>query len=77
MVSIEDLVNRVNPAITLPDGKLLSITLPDGAMDGTTVRMDGYGHKLPGMRRGDVLATLRIKPHKWYRADYYDLAHLP
>ncbi|UVC10074.1 J domain-containing protein [Rhizobium sp. TH2] len=73
MVSIEDLVNRVNPAITLPDGKLLSITLPDGAMDGTTVRMDGYGHKLPHMRRGDVLATLRVKPHKWYRTDFYDL----
>lgn len=73
MVSIEDLVNRVNPAITLPDGKLLSVTLPDGAMDGTTVRMDGYGHKLPNMRRGDVLATLRIKPHKWYRTDFYDL----
>ncbi|MDB5550352.1 MAG: molecular chaperone DnaJ [Rhizobium sp.] len=73
MVSIEDLVNRVNPAITLPDGKLLSITLPDGAMDGTTVRMDGYGHKLPNMRRGDVLATLRVKPHRWYRTDFYDL----
>jgi DnaJ-class molecular chaperone len=42
-------------------------------MDGTTVRMDGYGHKLPNMRRGDVLATLRIKPHKWYRTDFYDL----
>lgn len=73
MVSIEDLVNRVNPAVTLPDGKLLSVTLPDGAMDGTTVRMEGYGHKLPNMRRGDVLATLRIKPHRWYRTDFYDL----
>jgi DnaJ-class molecular chaperone len=73
MVSIEDLINRVNPAITLPDGKLLSVTLPDGAMEGTTVRMEGYGHKLPNMRRGDVLATLRIKPHRWYRADFYDL----
>jgi len=73
MVSIEDLINRVNPAITLPDGKLLSVTLPDGAMDGTTVRMEGYGHKLPNMRRGDVVATLRLNPHKWYRANFYDL----
>jgi len=73
VVSIEDLLNRVNPAITLPDGKLLSVTLPEDAMDGTTVRMDGYGHKLPGMKRGDVVVTLRIKPHKWYRHDYYDL----
>lgn len=72
-VTIEDLLHRVNPAITLPDGKLLSVTLPEDAMDGTTVRMDGYGHKLPGMKRGDVVATLRVKPHKWYRHDYYDL----
>ena len=72
-VTIEDLINRVNPSITLPDGKLLSVSLPEDAMDGTTVRMDGYGHKLPGMKRGDVLVTLRIKPHKWYRVDHYDL----
>ena len=72
-VTIEDLLNRVNPTITLSDGKLLSVPLPEDAMDGTTVRMDGYGHKLPGMKRGDVLVTLRIKPHKWYRVDHYDL----
>ena len=72
-LTIEDLLNRVNPTITLPDGKVLSVHLPEDAMDGTTVRMDGYGHKLPGMKRGDVLATLRLKPHKWYRVDHYDL----
>ena len=72
-VTVEDLLNRVTPSITLPDGKLLSVPLPEDAMDGTTVRMDGYGHKLPGMKRGDVLVTLRIKPHKWYRVDHYDL----
>jgi DnaJ-class molecular chaperone len=73
LVTIEDLLNRVNPAITLPDGKLLSVTLPEDAMDGTTVRMEGSGHKLPGMKRGDIVVTLRIKQHKWYRHDYYDL----
>lgn len=72
-VTIEDLLNRVNPVITLPDGKSLSVTLPEDPMDGTTVRMEGYGHKLPNMKRGDVLVTLRIKPHKWYRVDHYDL----
>lgn len=72
-VTIEDLLNRVNPVITLPDGKSLSVTLPEDPMDGTTVRMEGYGHKLPNMKRGDLLVTLRIKPHKWYRVDHYDL----
>ena len=73
LVTIEDLLNRVTPSITAPDGKLVTVPLPEDAMDGTTVRLDGYGHKLPGMKRGDVVATLRIKPHKWYRHDYYDL----
>ncbi|MGV3548289.1 DnaJ C-terminal domain-containing protein [Rhizobium sp.] len=72
-VTIEDLLKRVNPVITLPDGKSLSVTLPEDPMDGTTVRMEGYGHKLPGMKRGDVVATIRIKPHRWYRVDHYDL----
>lgn len=72
-VTIEDLINRINPKITLADGKVLSVPLPEDALEGTTVRMDGYGHKLPGMKRGDLVVTLRIKPHKWYRVDHYDL----
>jgi DnaJ-class molecular chaperone len=35
--------------------------------------MEGYGYKLPGMKRGDVVATIRIRPHKWYRVDHYDI----
>jgi DnaJ-class molecular chaperone len=73
LISIEDLLNRLNPIVNAPDGKLLSVPLPEDAMDGTTVRLEGYGYKLPGMRRGDVIATIRIKPHKWYRHDHYDL----
>lgn len=72
-VSIEDMINRVSPTVTLPDGKLLSVTLPEGAIEGTTVRLEGYGHRLPGMRRGDVVATIRIARHPWYRVDHYDI----
>lgn len=72
-VSIEDLVNRINPTVHAPDGKLLTVPLPEDTMEGTTVRLEGYGYKIPGMKRGDVVATIRVKPHKWYRADHYDL----
>lgn len=72
-VSIEDLVNRVNPTVNAPDGKMLTVPLPEDTMEGTTVRLEGYGYKIPGMKRGDVIATIRVKPHKWYRADHYDL----
>jgi DnaJ-class molecular chaperone len=72
-VSIEDLLKRLNPTVTLPDGKMISIPLPEDARDGSVVRVEGYGHRLPGMKRGDVVATLRIKPHKWFRWDGNDL----
>ncbi|MDH6266583.1 DnaJ-class molecular chaperone [Rhizobium sp. SG_E_25_P2] len=72
-VSIEDLLKRLNPTVTLPDGKMISIPLPENAHDGSVVRVEGYGHRLPGMKRGDVVATLRIKPHKWFRWDGGDL----
>ncbi|MDB5525937.1 MAG: dnaJ domain protein [Rhizobium sp.] len=72
-VSIEDILGRVNPSTTLPDGKLLGITMPDDARDGTQIRLEGHGHRLPSVKRGDVVATLRIKPHRWYRHYGYDL----
>lgn len=72
-VTVEDLLKRLNPTVTLPDGKMISIPLPEDARDGSVVRVEGYGHRLPGMKRGDVVATLRIKPHKWFRWDGADL----
>jgi DnaJ-class molecular chaperone len=72
-VSLEDLMNRANPTVTLPDGKLLSVTLPDDAENGAIVRIEGYGHRLPGMKRGDVVATLRLRPHNWFTAEGHDL----
>lgn len=72
-VTIEDILGRVGPAITLPDGAPLTIRIPDDAKDGTQIRMDGRGYLLPHVKRGDVVATLRIKPHTWYRPHGYDL----
>jgi DnaJ-class molecular chaperone len=72
-VAIEDILKRQHPSITLPDGKLLSVTIPDDAKDGTQIRFEGYGHRLPNVKRGDVVATLRLKPHNWYRHYGYDL----
>ncbi|MDO6962764.1 DnaJ C-terminal domain-containing protein [Rhizobium alvei] len=72
-VSIEDLINRINPSVTLPDGKMVSVPLPEDATEGSIVRIEGYGHKLPNMKRGDVVARLRVKSHSWYRVDGNDL----
>jgi DnaJ-class molecular chaperone len=72
-VTIEDLVKRTNPSVMLPDGKSVTVNLPEDARDGSTVRLEEMGHKLPNMKRGDVIATLRVAPHRWYRLDGHDI----
>jgi DnaJ-class molecular chaperone len=72
-VSIEDILQRANQSVTLPDGAPLTIRIPDDARDGTQIRLEGQGHRLPHVKRGDVVATLRIRPHSWYRPHGYDL----
>jgi len=72
-ISIEDVLQRVNPSVTLPDGSALVVKIPDDAKDGTQIRFEGHGHRLPQVKRGDVVATLRLKPHNWYRPHGYDL----
>lgn len=72
-VSIEDVLNRVTQTAMLPDGTPLTVKMPTDAKDGTQIRLEGLGHRLPHIKRGDVVATLRLKPHRWYRHHGYDL----
>jgi DnaJ-class molecular chaperone len=72
-VSIEDILSRFAPQVTLPDGTQQTIRLPDDVKDGTQIRMEGRGYLLPHVKRGDLVVTLRVKPHTWYRPHGYDL----
>jgi DnaJ-class molecular chaperone len=72
-VTIEDIMNRTRPLVTLPDGKTLRITLPEDASDGKQVRIAGQGHKIAGMKRGDLMVTFRLARHPVFRPDGLDL----
>jgi DnaJ-class molecular chaperone len=72
-VSIEDVLRKTGQTVTLADGKPLTVPMPDDAKDGTRIRFDGLGYRLQGVKRGDVVVVLRIKPHTWYRPHGYDL----
>ncbi len=50
--------------ITLPDGKSLKITIPEGVKDKQKLRMKDKGHKLPDGRQGDAYIEIHVKPHK-------------
>ena len=50
--------------ITLPDGKQLGVTIPEGVADGQTMRLKGLGH--PGRGdgpAGDALIEIHVRPH--------------
>lgn len=72
-ISIEEIFSKARAVIALPDGRQLRTALPDGVADGRQIRITSQGHRLPGMKRGDVVVTFRIKPHAAFRADGLDL----
>lgn len=50
--------------ITMPDGKQLGVTIPEGVTDGQTLRLKGLGHPGPAdAPPGDALIEIHIRPH--------------
>jgi DnaJ-class molecular chaperone len=71
-VSLEDAASHAKVDARLPDGRLLSVSLPKGVDDGQQIRLKGQGRD--GMRgRGDAIATVRLRPHPDFRLDGKDL----
>ena len=54
--------------VTLPDSGALDITVPQGVVDGQTLRLKGRG--APGRRGaepGDALVEIRVRPHPHFK----------
>jgi DnaJ-class molecular chaperone len=54
--------------VTLPDGGVLEIAVPQGVADGQTLRLKGKG--APGVRGadpGDAMVEIRVRPHPHFR----------
>jgi DnaJ-class molecular chaperone len=50
--------------ITLPDGKQLGVTIPEGVADGQSLRLKGLGHPGRGSGpAGDALIEVHVRPH--------------
>jgi DnaJ-class molecular chaperone len=50
--------------ITLPDGKQLGVTIPEGVTDGQTLRLKGLGQPGPANApAGDALIEIHVRPH--------------
>ncbi|AFL49207.1 DnaJ-class molecular chaperone [Sinorhizobium fredii] len=73
-VSIEEVMNRSRVAMELPDGEMVKVAIPPGAIDGQVIRLKEQGYRVAGMTRGDVVATLRVRQDGPFRTQGLDLA---
>lgn len=78
-VDFLDAANGATRAITLPDGKALSVSIPEGAEDRQMLRLRGQGG--PGFNggpAGDAYVELHLQPHAFFtRKDNDVLVELP
>src|SRR5919206_3604337 len=59
--------------VRLPTGKELNVKIPAGVAAGQQIRLKGQGETAPGHRPGDVLITVSIAPHPFFKVDGSDL----
>ena len=72
-VSLEEAVNGVEKRVRLPTGKELNVKIPPGVTAGQQIRLKGQGETAPGHRPGDLLITVSIAPHAFFKVDGSDL----
>ena len=72
-VSLEESVNGVEKRVRLPTGKELDVKIPPGVAAGQQIRLKGQGETAPGHRPGDLLITVNIAPHAFFKVDGSDL----
>jgi DnaJ-class molecular chaperone len=67
-VAFLEAANGAVRTVTLPEGKTLQVTIPEGAEDRQMLRLKGQG--MPGFGdgpAGDAYVELHIEPHQYFR----------
>jgi DnaJ-class molecular chaperone len=72
-VSLEESVKGAEKRVRLPTGKELNVRIPAGVAAGQQIRLKGQGETAPGHPPGDLLITVSIAPHPFFKVDGGDL----
>ena len=72
-VSLEEAVKGAEKRVRLPTGKELNVKIPAGVVAGQQIRLKGQGETAPGHPPGDLLITVSIAPHPFFKVDGSDL----
>jgi DnaJ-class molecular chaperone len=72
-VSLEESVKGGEKRVRLPNGKELNVKIPAGVVEGQQVRLRGQGESAQGHPPGDLLITIGIAPHSFFKVEGADL----
>ena len=72
-VSLEESVKGAEKRIRLPTGKELNVKIPAGVTAGQQIRLKGQGETAQGHPPGDLLITVSIAPHAFFKVEGSDL----
>src|SRR3954454_22229145 len=72
-VSLEEAVKGGEKRVRLPTGKELNVKIPPGVVAGQQIRLKGQGETAPGHPPGDLLITVNITPHPYFKVEGSDL----
>jgi DnaJ-class molecular chaperone len=72
-VSLEEAVKGGDKRVRLPTGKELNVKVPAGVVEGQQIRLRGQGETAQGHPPGDLLITVHIAPHPYFKVDGLDI----
>ncbi|MCC8953907.1 J domain-containing protein, partial [Bradyrhizobium sp. Pear77] len=72
-VSLEESAGGGDKRVRLPTGRELNVKIPPGVTAGQQIRLKGQGDTAQGHRPGDLLITISIAPHPFFKVDGNDL----
>ncbi len=72
-VSLEEAVKGGEKRVRLPNGKELNVKIPAGVSEGQQIRLRGQGETAHGHPPGDLLISVQIAPHAFFKVDGSDL----
>jgi DnaJ-class molecular chaperone len=71
-ISLAESARGTTRRVQLPTGREVDVKIPAGLGDGKQIRLKGQGMPGPG-GAGDVLITVRVAPHPYFKLDGNDL----
>jgi DnaJ-class molecular chaperone len=72
-ISLEDAHKAASVPVRMPNGKVLSVKLPEKVEEGQQIRLKGQGTPNPFGEAGDALVTVKFEKSKTFRKDGHDV----